>query len=229
MTRAFDYSNAPVRPSGAGLRLLSTVVPGVRRVLADVEPYARAWEQHNARALEPGGPLWVALGDSMAQGIGASRFDLGWPGQLARHLPSSYRLVNLSFHGARVRDVLEVQLPAARALGDAALVVVMIGANDVVWRKHRPGLVPGFRELLAQLPEGAVVANLVNPHQAAREVDRMLRADHGVVLADLRRSGPKSWRGKLAADFFHPNDRGYAEIADALALYLPDTRTGPAT
>lgn len=221
MTLHEGYSNSPVRPPSAGMRALAAVLPGVRSVLADVEPYARAWEEHNAHALAQTGPLWVVLGDSMAQGIGASRYDRGWPGYLAELLDPAYRLVNLSFHGARVRDVLDVQLPAARALGGAALVTVVVGANDVVWRKHRAGLVPAFTELMAALPDGAVVGNLTNPHQAAREVDRLLRGQDRLVLADLRRSGPRSWRGKLAADHFHPNDRGYAEIAAALREYVP--------
>jgi lysophospholipase L1-like esterase len=29
--------------------------------------------------------------------------------------------------------------------------------------------------------------------------------------------GPDAWRGRLAADRFHPNDAGYALIADAFA------------
>jgi lysophospholipase L1-like esterase len=219
--QAFDYSNAPVRPSGAGMRLLAKASRGVRGVLADVEPYARAWQARNARVLSEPGPRWVVLGDSMAQGIGASSYDRGWPGPLAAHLGPAYGLVNLSFHGARVRDVLDVQLPAALQLGDVALITVMVGANDVVWRRHRAGLVQAFGELLAALPDGAVVANLTNPHRAAREVDRMLREQERLVLADLRRSGPRSWRGKLAPDHFHPNDRGYADIAEAFARYLP--------
>jgi lysophospholipase L1-like esterase len=34
-------------------------------------------------------------------------------------------------------------------------------------------------------------------------------------MVDMRRSGPPSWRGKLAEDHFHPNNAGYAGIADA--------------
>jgi lysophospholipase L1-like esterase len=43
--------------------------------------------------------------------------------------------------------------------------------------------------------------------------------DGEVVLVNLRSPGPASWRGKLAADHFHPNDAGYAGIADA--FYAP--------
>jgi len=70
--------------------------------------------------------------------------------------------------------------------------------------------------MLDRLPEGALVSNLPNPHREARAVDAMLRerADAGrLVLVDMRRDGPRSWRGRLASDKFHPNDRGYAEMA----------------
>ena len=40
------------------------------------------------------------------------------------------------------------------------------------------------------------------------------RAESGrLVLVDIRRDGPRSWRGRLASDKFHPNDHGYAELA----------------
>ena len=66
------------------------------------------------------------------------------------------------------------------------------------------------------LPDHAVVSNLPNPHREARAIDAMLRerADAGrLVLVDIRRDGPRSWRGRLASDKFHPNDQGYADLA----------------
>ena len=41
-------------------------------------------------------------------------------------------------------------------------------------------------------------------------------------VVDLATAGPSSWRGKLAADFFHPNDAGYAAIADAFEPLVRD-------
>ena len=70
--------------------------------------------------------------------------------------------------------------------------------------------------MLDALPHGAVVSNLPNPHREAREIDRLLReraATGDVVVADMRREGPRSWRGRLSSDLFHPNDRGYADMA----------------
>jgi lysophospholipase L1-like esterase len=222
----FDYSNRSERPRGPVLSALSTAFPGVRSVQEQVLPYAVWWESHNRVAAAGGGPLWVALGDSMTQGIGASAPDLGWVGQLSGRLATRgwvHRLVNLGVNGARVEDVLDRQLPALEALesegSPAALVTVVIGSNDVVVRRHRRGLVERFTAMLDRLPEGAVVSNLPNPHREARAVDAMLheRAAAGrLVLVDMRRDGPRSWRGRLASDKFHPNDRGYADMASVV-------------
>jgi len=226
----FDYSNRSERPRGPVLSALSAAFPGVRAVQEQVLPYAVWWESHNRVAAAGAGPLWVALGDSMTQGIGASAPDRGWVGQLSGRLVArgwDHRLVNLGVNGARVEDVLDRQLPTLEALTadarPAALVTVVIGSNDVVVRKHRRGLVGRFTELLDRLPDGALVSNLPNPHREARTVDAMLRerAEAGrLVLVDMRRDGPRSWRGRLASDKFHPNDRGYADMATVVERAL---------
>ncbi|GAA1906233.1 SGNH/GDSL hydrolase family protein [Lapillicoccus jejuensis] len=222
---AFAYDNLSHRPSGPFLRAASAVLPGVRAVQDQVAPYAAWWREHNARAASGDGPLWVAIGDSMTQGIGASAPDRGWAGQLSAELSRDgwpHRLVNLAVTGARVQDVLDRQLPALdglRAEQDVALVTVMVGSNDLVRREYREGLVARFEALLPRLPRGAVVATLPNPRREVAVVDAMLReraATGDVVLADLRSEGPHSWRGRLAPDFFHPNDLGYGEMAQVV-------------
>jgi lysophospholipase L1-like esterase len=219
----FDYSNHSHRPRGPVLSTLSTLVPAVRAVQDQVQPYAVWWESHNRVAASGGEPLWVALGDSMTQGIGASAPDRGWVGQLSGRLVArgwDHRLVNLGVNGARVEDLLDRQMPVLEALtaerAPAALVTVIIGSNDIVVRRHRLGLAERFDRMLDLLPDRTVVANLPNPHREARTIDAMLleRAESGrLVLVDIRRDGPRSWRGRLASDKFHPNDQGYADLA----------------
>jgi lysophospholipase L1-like esterase len=61
--------------------------------------------------------------------------------------------------------------------------------------------------------------NLPNRHREAGRLDALLRAraaEGAIVLADMRGEGPRSWRGLLAADSFHLNDRGYAVLADVV-------------
>ncbi len=227
---AFTYSNVSDRPPGRFVSVAGVLLPGVRAVQREVGPYAAAWERDNAEAVRSAGPLWVAIGDSMTQGIGASAHDRGYVGQLSHHLTGrgwGHRLVNLSVTGARVEDVLDRQLPALEALmasqGRPALVTVVIGSNDIFLRRYRERLLERFTEMLDRLPPCAVVANLPNPHQEARQIDTLLQlrqGDGGLVLADMMRDGPRSWRGKLASDRFHPNDRGYADMSVAFERAL---------
>ncbi len=222
------------RPPGPVVRALGRVFPGIREVQGQTEPYAAAWARANRAALAATGPLWVALGDSMSQGIGASAYDRGWVGQLSDRLRErgwEHRLLNLSVTGARVDDLVATQLPALDAAGQdagpAALVTVVIGSNDVVSPRHRRDLADRFAVMLDRLPDGAIVMNLPNPHREARRVDALLReraATGRLVIADMRANGPRSWRGLLSPDSFHPNDRGYAAMADVVEDAL--TRAG---
>lgn len=210
------------RRAGWLVRVGARLSPGIRKVQAQTAPYAAAWEEVNAAALRMAGPLWVALGDSMSQGIGASRFDLGWVGQLRVLLDQagrSYRVVNLSFYGARVEDVLARQLPAVRALDAApALVTVLIGSNDMVSRMRRRNLLSSYDTLLRQLPPGAVVASPFGNFGLGRELNVLIAAEaarRGLRVVNNRDgASATSWRGKLAEDHFHPNDAGYAALAE---------------
>src|SRR5215469_15676225 len=107
---------------------------GVGSIRADCKTFAQYWRDNNERVLaEPeGGPLWVVLGDSTAQGIGAPGPDDGYVGQSLRELEERtgerWRILNLSVSGALIRDVLAEQIPAIPAHAD--LVTCGIGAND---------------------------------------------------------------------------------------------------
>ena len=213
----FEYSNLSGRETGPFVRTASLLLPGVRRVQAQVEPYARAWEQHNREAVAASGPLWVVLGDSMSQGVGASAFDRGWVGQLAESLPE-HRLVNLSVYGGRVADVVERQIPAMESLGVAPdLVTVVIGSNDLFSRRYRPLLPASLAQMLAMLPRGSVVGSQPGGQPASlefnRQVDEAAAAGH-VRVAEFRDPRMRSWRGRLSSDHFHPNDAGYAGMAE---------------
>jgi lysophospholipase L1-like esterase len=216
----FEYSNLSGRRSGPVVTLASLLLPGVRAVQQQVEPYARAWERHNREAVAASGPLWVALGDSMAQGVGASAYDRGWVGQLADSLPE-HRLVNLSVYGGRLSDVVERQIPAMRSLGTAPdLVTVVIGSNDLISRRLRSGLPAALAEMLRLLPEGSIVGTQPGGQPGSLEFNRQVdeaAAAGRIRVAEFRDPRTRSWRGKLSRDHFHPNDRGYAGMAEIVA------------
>ena len=216
MSAVFDYSNLSDRPAGPFVTLASRLLPGVRAVQEQIEPYAKAWQRHNVAALAATGPLWVALGDSMTVGIGAPTYDQGWVGQLVARMPG-WRVLNLAISGGRVRDVLHRQLPALDALGAAPdLVTVLVGSNDLMNPRYRLELATDLQALVRRLPRGTVIGNQPGTFAAALEVNRIIDdavAERGLVLAELRDPRTRHWLGKLAADHFHPNEHGYAAMA----------------
>lgn len=221
-----DYDNRTGRGPGRVVRTAGLFLPGVARVWRQADPYADAWHAHNLAVLARGeGRRWVVLGDSMSQGVGATAHDRGWVGQLADRLERTgdgVDVLNLSATGACTRDVLDQQLPAHAALGprDDDVVTVLVGSNDLfAGRAARAALPASWAELVAAVPAGSVVATLPQPSgvadRANAHVERAASTGR-VVMLDLRVTGPTSWRGRLAADRFHPNDAGYAAIADAV-------------
>lgn len=192
----------------------------------EVDGYGRYWSQPQGAT---GGILYVALGDSTAQGIGASRPDRGYVGLIAERLRTTtgrpVQVLNLSRSGARVLDVVHDQLPQLAGLRPD-VVTVAVGANDI-----RTYEAARFRAdidaLVAGLPADSVIGDVPwfmhggagrNSDAAAAYVasaaqTRDLRVA-GLHGATLRRG----WLGMLtdfAADWFHPRDRGYRVWADA--------------
>jgi len=195
-----------------------------------------------------GGLLYVALGDSVAQGVGASSPQNGYVSLLAERLRDDtgrpVQVINLSRSGARIRDVLDTQLPALDALGRSPdVVTVAIGGNDV--RAYDSATFAAEAErLAAALPAGAYVADA--PYfmhgRWERDADQaaaLLRASaveqglRPVPLHDeLRAQGWQAMLTQFAADWFHPNDRGHRVWADAFWREMtdgPHAGQGPAS
>ena len=239
---------AAVPAPGRFVRALSIVSPGVRHVAAHIGDHARAWAARNAEALRSpallaGAPLWVALGDSTAQGIGADSIDEGYVGRLAAAFAGArqpFVLVNLSVSGARVADVVGTQLEACRALSHPpALVTCSVGSNDLVRTANGSRVardVRGLVDALGGYPT-AVVATVPHgaPSVAGRLVNRAIRerAGHrGVLVADVQAHWPDrargSWRSQVAPDRFHPSALGYEAWAGAfLAALTPALLPAP--
>ncbi len=186
----------------------------------------------------PGGLLYVALGDSAAQGVGASRPSHGYVGLLAQRLRDRtgrpVQVVNLSRSGAHLRDVLRSQLPALAALGRRPDVVTLaVGGNDLL-SFDRAAFAEQAGRLLAALPAGTYVADapyFMHGHweRDAQRAARLLT--RGAVAAGLRPVAlhaalrAQGWQAMLtqfAADWFHPNDRGHAVWADAFWREMRD-------
>jgi acyl-CoA thioesterase I len=208
--------------------LVAAGVWGVKlvRLASSIEGYRAYWAEPRGR---PGGLVYVALGDSAAQGIGASRPDRGYVSLLAERMREQtgrpVQVVNLSSSGATIRDLLDTQLPRLLQLRPD-VVTVAIGGNDV--RSYDPTRFSAAAdELTAALPAGTLIADV--PYfmhggweersvQAGGFITAGARA-HQLRLVGLhdalRDRGARAMLTDFAADWFHPNDRGHRVWADA--------------
>ena len=198
----------------------------LRRVKRGVGVARRFWAQPQG---PPGGLLYVALGDSAAQGVGASRPDRGYVGLLAERLGCTtgrpVQVVNLSSSGATIEDLLREQLPRLQRL-QPDLVTVAIGGNDM-FRADPVAFDACVDRLIAALPPQTVIADVPyfmhghwerDARRAAATVTRVAAARGLPVVAlheALRREGWAAMASEFAADWFHPNDRGHRVWADA--------------
>jgi acyl-CoA thioesterase I len=213
---------------------------GVTAMREDCAAFARDWQAHNDRVLDADCPLWVALGDSTAQRLGASRPQGGYVGQvlaeLRRRSGLPWRVLNPS--GSLTRNVINAQLPRLPAQPD--LVTCRIGVNDILYTA--PGKLFGdVRTLMAALPDQTVVLDLPLPagcwgflgRASVPYVTRINRTIHAAAaardlpVAKVSAHFTPPWTGKFASDRFHPSQAGYRDWSPALlaALALPEART----
>ncbi|TCC62026.1 SGNH/GDSL hydrolase family protein [Kribbella pittospori] len=210
-------------------------VDGVAFVDVQAKTYADFWTRQNEKTLAGDGPLWVVLGDSTAQGLGASSPLHGYVGQVLNALKrrgSPWRVLNLSRSGAQTRHVLADQLPLVEGL-QPALVTCGIGNNDILgtppkrFRDH-------LRQVIERLPSSSVVMDLTVPDGLWRiggvaspyvaGINQLISTTataRGLTVAEVSRHARPPWRGMLAPDSFHPNNLGYRRHADALLAALP--------
>lgn len=216
----------------AGVAGAITFAAGRSTVTRVVGPYSEHWAELNQ--IERSDALvLVALGDSLAQGVGASAVDQGYvplvAHRIAQHTGRNVRVINLSVSGAVSDDVVTDQLPLLDALPVKPDIVTLdIGGNDVVFPAHN---VETFRAsldvILAGLPEGSFVADVpwVPLPGMRRQSESMAEAaislierhghHHAAVHEVTRGFGVLGYQRYLAADWFHPNDAGYLGWADA--------------
>ncbi len=176
--------------------------------------------------------VYAAIGDSAAQGIGASAPGKSYVGLLAEHIREStgrtVHVVNLSISGARVADAVDLQLPKLKKL-QPHVVTVSVGANDIgAFDPDR--FERDVRALLSSLPAGSLVADVPSFHfpdgerkvRVANRILHRIAIANGHVLVPLYRTTRRQTLARaltqVAGDFFHPNDRGYRVWASA---FLP--------
>ena len=227
---------------------------GVAELRSARTEFAAYWDAHNdqvltkrERAMRDGAdldPLWVVLGDSTAQGLGAPGPRGGYVGQtlyeLRRTTGSHWRVLNLSVSGALMRDVLAEQIP--RLDGQHPdLVTCGAGVNDILY--SAPGKLFGdLRTLLAAVPEDTVMLDLpllsgfwgIVGRMSVPYITRINRVIQEVAterrlrVAEVSRHFVPPWVGKFSVDNFHPSQDGYRDWSRALVEALTPGRAAAA-
>lgn len=206
--------------------------------------------EHDGRVGGPGPALRMLwLGDSTAAGVGATTPDRALPRRVAAGLGRPVELASLAVSGDRIADVVNDQLAGVAAFRPD-VVLISIGANDVVHLTSRDNFRSTYRELVADLPADALLVVLGVPDMGApprfaqplrsvaafrgrqlEEVARSVATESDAVYVDVAGETGPTMRSNtaryFAEDRYHPSDDGYALWADAvLEQLLPEL--GPA-
>jgi len=180
--------------------------------------------------------VYTAIGASDAVGIGAFPLSRGYVPRLAEHLqglPATVTLDNLGINGAHADDMVEAELPAAIA-SDPDVVTVWTGSNDLIAGVSVDAFGAELDVLLGDLSTKTnalvFVADLVDLPSAPRfrqdpdpdvtaarvaaynAVIAAAAEAHGCVLVQL--SDTPLTDDLFSIDGFHPNNDGYAVLAD---------------
>lgn len=185
--------------------------------------------------IQPNGPptaTVVWLGDSTAAGVGASGLGSTLPEQVAIQLDEPVRLTVLARSGARVADVLRLQLPRVARLQPTD-VFISVGANDAVHLTSRSRFRRDYGRLVAGLPASVVrvvllgVPDLGSPprlpqplravagwrgRDLATDIRNLARRRHATYVDIAGRTGQAFRREptrNFASDCYHPSDAGY--------------------
>jgi lysophospholipase L1-like esterase len=178
---------------------------------------------------QPNQLVYVALGDSAAQSIGASAPEKGYVGLVARQLAIDtgrpVKVINLSVTGATAADVVAVQLPQLAALSPD-LITMDIGANDVNRGVSAADFKRDYVTILDALPaDKSVIADV--PSFGSAEKGRVIASFNAVAVPALAERNIK--RAPLfdytrrtqfnittyAPDLFHPSNKGYRNWFEA--------------
>lgn len=191
--------------------------------------YEAFWQRQNTQKPQSGELLYVALGDSTAQGIGAGHPQKGYVGLVAKELGQRtgkpVRIVNLSKYGARINDAISQQLPLLEKLDitNESVVTIEIGANDM--GSFEAGkFETEMNELMAKLPKQTVISDMpyfggglrknLEPNVVkANVIIRKLAEKHGLKVADLHQyTARDNWFQNYAIDRFHPSGHSYKTL-----------------
>lgn len=194
---------------------------------ADIPVFDQYWRERPSE-----GPVrYLALGDSLAQGLGLAHPEQGYVAKLERRmqrvLGERVATLNVSSSGARTFEVIERQLQYVDEFAPH-VITLEIGGNDVTEDQWEPReFAERVERILKALPAGTIVGDVPTmvagtQEKRVRQANRIIReaiARRGhvraPVYAESRKLVPFRMLGHMSHDFLHPNHRGHDKIADA--------------
>lgn len=200
------------------------------------ERYKDFWLQNNQQNNLDNQLVYYCLGDSAAQGIGASSPKNSYPmlvkEWLEKQTARPVKLVNLSVSGAKLNDVLENQLPQIYRGEKPHIVTVCVGANDISGYNGE-SFSNQFKTLVRILPPQSYIADLPSFTGVAKSSEwKVVQANqfvhsalngtnhHLVKLHDATLNN-RGWK-YFAADYYHPNSRGYKAWSLAFQIAMAE-------
>jgi acyl-CoA thioesterase I len=218
----------------AGLVVLGVWARGLAAAMTMEADHAAYWRR---RSRSPGPITLVALGDSLAQGLGAIHPQRSWAGRLAEAVEartgSRVRVLVLGVCGASAADVLAEQLPLvpeAALRGDpGTLIALEVGTNDASGGTDPEEFRRVLTALCAALPAGSLVGDVPDLQRrwirpagmrlsaVAREV---VAAHPGLRLARVEAATHRMAPWEFGPDLAHPNGLGYRRFGRAFAAAL---------
>lgn len=207
------------------------IVAMVIVLATSVERYATYWKNKTKEQKLDNSIVYVAMGDSAAQGIGASSPEGGYVGLIAKRLEKQYsrpvRVINISKSGAKIEDVIANELPQIKG-SKPDVITLEIGANDIQ-SFNKELFEKQTQELFANLPKNSIVSDIPffggrsrfsnttqNNVETANSILHSVASKNKFELVQLYIATKEhnNYPWSYAIDYFHPNNLGYQTWAN---------------
>ena len=216
--------------------MLLVVIEAVRLIILyrSVKSYKSYWQTQIAKPIKEGDFVYLALGDSVAQGIGATDIKRTYVSLIAAHIEQitgrHVHIINVSVTGATATDVVRDQLPQIKGL-TPDLVTLDIGANDINHKTSTADFMRDFTTILNVMPQNrSIVADvpIFGDKQKQAKIDSLnvlvieaisKRGLERAPIADITHKTVNDL-STYGADFFHPGNKGYRNWYRAFFLKL---------
>lgn len=172
----------------------------------------------------PSGSAIIAFGDSLTVGVGVDEA-LNYPSRLSAMIGRD--IVNAGVNGHTTRDGLN-RLERDVLSQDPRVVLLCLGGNDMLRRQPKDHQFENLRTMIGEIQETGALVVLLGIDGIALlgggydDDYRELARDTGCVFVPNIMDGVLGKSGKMLPDRIHPNDAGYADIADKVYRYAGD-------